>query len=291
MYRRALPAIIAVVVLVLLASSCLYTVHEGELALRTRFGALLGPALGPGLHGKLPWDSVVRFDGRVLTQLRSGESFLTQDQHALIVDYSIRWRVRDPQQYYQATAGSETNAADRIYDIVKEGMKRAISSSTEQQVVTGEHAGITPELAAELRASARPLGVDLLDVRVQGLDLPDDVAASVYETMKQSFAMLANRRRAEGASSAAKIRASADRERTEIMANADREALRIKGAADASAADIYARAYASDPEFYAFYRSLQAYERSLGKSGDMLVISPDGEFFKYLRDPGHPARH
>ena len=128
------------------------------------------------------------------------------------------------------------------------------------------------------------LGVELIDVRVQRIDLPEDVSARVYESMKQNFAQKANRSRAEGSSAGVRIRATAERERTEIISNAERDALRVRGGADATAAQIFSRAYSSNPEFYAFYRSLQAYERSIGKEGDLLVVNPDGEFFKYLKD-------
>ena len=134
------------------------------------------------------------------------------------------------------------------------------------------------------------LGIDLVDVRVQGIDLPDDVSTRVYESMKQNFVKIASKLRAEGKSASERIRAAAERSRTEILANAERDALRIRGDGDAQAAQTYAKAYAKDPEFYAFYRSLQAYERSLGKDGDLLVVTPDGEFFKYLRDP-NPGKH
>jgi membrane protease subunit HflC len=137
--------------------------------------------------------------------------------------------------------------------------------------------------------NAAGLGVDLVDVRVQRIDLPDEVAARVYESMKQSFAKTASRLRAEGQSTSAGIRASAERQRTVILADADRDALQVRGEGDAAAAQIYARAYSKNPEFYAFYRSLQAYERSLGKDGDLLVVTPDGDFFKYLKDPSKAA--
>ena len=136
--------------------------------------------------------------------------------------------------------------------------------------------------------NATVLGVDLVDVRVQRIDLPDEVAARVYESMKQSFAKTASRLRAEGQQASALIRSSAERQRTVIIADAERDALRIRGEGDAIAAQTYARAYAKNPEFYGFYRSMQAYERSLGKDGDLLVVTPDGEFFKYLKDAGSP---
>jgi membrane protease subunit HflC len=130
------------------------------------------------------------------------------------------------------------------------------------------------------------LGIDLIDVRVQRIDLPDDVSTRVYESMKQNFAKIASRLRAEGQSASVRTKSAAERQRTEILAEAQRDALKVQGEADAQASKIYATAYSKNPEFYAFWRSLQAYERSIGKDGDLLVVTPDGEFFKYLKDPG-----
>jgi modulator of FtsH protease HflC len=144
---------------------------------------------------------------------------------------------------------------------------------------------VTGQMFGAASKSASALGVELVDVRVQRIDLPDDVAARVFQSMEQTFARTAGRLRAEGQSASTAIRADAERQRTELLADAQRDALHTRGEGDAAATEIYARAYSKDPEFYAFYRSLQAYERSLGKEGDLLVLAPDGEFFKYLKDP------
>jgi membrane protease subunit HflC len=130
------------------------------------------------------------------------------------------------------------------------------------------------------------LGVELIDVRVQRIDLPEDVAARVYASMQQSFERLARQLRGEGEKEALRIRAEADRKRLEIVSEASRKALQIRGEGDTRAAQIYAGAYNRDPEFYAFYRSIQAYKNSLGKEGDVLVVSPDSEFFRYMRGQG-----
>jgi modulator of FtsH protease HflC len=289
MSARVVPLVVGLALLVLLGLTSVYTVSETEFAF-TRSGAQLGASPSPGLHWKLPWDQVVKFDRRILAVTHPGESFTTRDGHALLVDYYVQWRVRDPLAYYEATGGSEDSASARIHDIIKQGMRQVLGAQTQQQVVMAERI-TTPQMLEETSRSVAELGVQLIDVRVQNLALPEEVAARVHETMKQSFLELASRRRAEGTSAATGLRAAADRQRTEIVADADREALTIKGEADGQAADIYARAYASNPEFYAFYRSLQAYERSLGKSGDVLVLSPDSEFFKYLKDPSHSSRH
>lgn len=282
---RSVPVVVAAAVVLVAALTSLFTVSETELAIRTQFGAVEDTTYGPGLHWKWPWDQVVRLDRRLLTQSHPMETFLTRDNRALIVDYFIKWRVADPLHYYEATGGDETSAGGRLSDIVEDGIKNVVAGRTLEQIVSADRAAMTGETLASARRAASGLGIDLVDVRVQNVDLPDEVAARVYDQMKESFERTAGALRAEGDSSAKRIRAEADRERTEIIASAQRDALSVKGAADAQAADIYARASKSSPEFYAFYRSMQAYQRSLGTSNGVLVLSPDSEFFKYMRDP------
>jgi membrane protease subunit HflC len=286
MHSRIFPIIVLLGVALLIAATSLFTVAEQELAIRTEFGAIIDSSYAPGLHWKWPWDVVVRFDRRILSQSYPGETFLTNDNRGLIVDFYMKWRVHDPSRYFQATGGREELAGERLSEIVKDGIKGVVAQRTLEQIVTAERAAVTGDMFGQASKKVADLGVDLIDVRVQRIDLPEDVSTRVYESMKQNFAKLASRLRAEGSSAAVRIRASAERERTEIVANAERDALRVRGAADATASQTFARAYSRNPEFYAFYRSLQAYERSLGKDGDVLVLSPEGEFFKYLKDPG-----
>lgn len=289
MSTRIILAALGLAIVLLAALTSLFTVSETDLAIRTEFGAIVGTAYEPGLHWKWPWDQVVKFDRRILTRRPPTESFLTNDNRALNVDFYIKWRVKDPTLYYEATGGDEMSAGDRVSDIVTDGIKSVVAQRTVEQIVTAERAAVTSEMFTGASRAVAPLGIQLVDVRVQRIDLPEEVADRVYEKMKQDFAKIANRLRAEGDSTALTIRAGADRQRTEIVADAQRDALRVKGAADAQAADIYAHAYSANPDFYAFYRSLQAYERSLGQANDVLVLSPDSEFFKYMKDPG-PAR-
>jgi modulator of FtsH protease HflC len=284
MSMRLFPLLAAVVVLVLLTSLSLFTVGEAELAISTEFGAVTGTHYAPGLHFKWPWDIITKFDRRILTQSYNGETFLTNDNRGLIVDFYVKWRVKDSVLFYSAAGGKEELAGSRLADMVKDGIKGVVAQRTLQQIVSAERAAVTGEMFGQASRSAAGLGVELVDVRVQRIDLPDDVAARVYESMKQGFAKTAGRLRAEGQSTSTGIKAAAERRRTEILANAERDALRIRGEGDALATQTYARAYSRDPEFYAFYRSLQAYERSLGKDGDLLVLTPDGEFFQYLKD-------
>ena len=285
MSGRVFPVLLALAVALVLTGLSLFSVSETELAIVTEFGAVTGSHYVPGLHYKWPWDVVTKFDRRILSQSYNGETFLTNDNRGLIVDFYIKWRVKDAVQYFTATGGKEALAGERLADIVKDGIKSVVAQRTLQQIVSAERAGITSDMFGQASKSGAGLGVELVDVRVQRIDLPDDVAARVFESMKQSFAKTAGRLRAEGQSASTGVRAAAERRRTEILANAEREALHIRGEGDAAASQTYARAYSKDPEFYAFYRSLQAYERSLGKDGDLLVLTPDGEFFKYLKDP------
>lgn len=282
--------VIAVVMVLIIALTSLFTINEAQVALRTEFGAIVGLDYSPGLHWKWPWDQVVKFDRRILSLSYTGETFLTNDNRGLIVDFYVKWRVKDASRYFQATGGREDLAGERLAEIVKDGIKSVVAQRTLEQIVSAERAAVTGDMFGQASRNVSNLGIDLVDVRVQRIDLPDDVSARVYESMKQNFIKIASRLRAEGQSQNVRIRSSAERERTEILANAERDALRVRGEGDAQATQIYSKAYARDPEFYAFYRSLQAYERSLGKDGDLLVVTPDGEFFKYLKDPAPGKR-
>jgi membrane protease subunit HflC len=283
---RGVPLIVLIAVIAILGMTSMFTVPQQELAIRTQFGAILGGSYEPGLHFKFPWDQVVKFERRIMSQTFQGETFLTNDNRGLIVDFYIKWRVANPSRYFQATGGVEENASERIASIVKDGIKSVVAQRPLEEIVSSERAAVTGEMLKQANENADGLGIQLIDVRVQRIDLPEDVSSRVYETMKQNFARTANRLRAEGSREAVTLRAEAERKRTEIIANAERDALQVRGKADAEATAIYAKSYSKYPEFYGFYRSLQAYERSLGKDGDILVVSPEGEFFKYLKDPG-----
>jgi len=290
MSTRLIPMLVTIALVLLLALTSLFTVSETELAVRTQFGAIIGADYEPGLHWKLPWDQITKFDRRILTQNYQGETFLTNDNRRLIVDFYIKWRVSNPALYYKATGGKEDSAAERLSEIIKDGIKTVMAQRTLGQIVSAERAAVTGEMLGGASRSAIALGTEIVDVRVQRIDMPEEVSTRVFEQMKQYFAKIANRLRAEGQSQATAIRADAERKQTEIIANAEREALRIEGAGAAQATDIYSHAYSSSPEFYAFYRSLQAYTNSLGTNGDVLVLSPDSDFFKYFKDPGRGSR-
>lgn len=285
MPARGFPLLILIAVVVLLAITSMFSVAEKQLAIRTQFGAIIGEGYSPGLHAKWPWDQVVKFERRILSQTYQGETFLTNDNRGLIVDFYVKWRVQNPSRFYQATGGSEDLASERLSEIVKDGIKGVVAQRTLSDIVMSDRRKTTGEMLGQAREGAADLGMYLMDVRVQRIDLPEDVSTRVYESMKQNFAKIASTLRAEGSREAVSIRAQAEKKRTETIAAAESKALTVRGQADGEATGIYAKAYSRNPEFYTFYRSLQAYERSLGKDGDVLVVSPDGEFFKYLKDP------
>jgi modulator of FtsH protease HflC len=289
MPSRVAPIIVLVVALII-AMTSMFTITEQQVAIRTEFGAILGVDYLPGLHGKWPWDQVVKFDRRILSLSYTGETFLTNDNRGLIVDFYVKWKVKDASRYFQATGGREDLAGERIAEIVKDGIKGVVAQRTLEEIVSADRAAVTEDMIGQAGRNVSALGIELVDVRVQRIDLPDDVSTRVYESMKQNFVKIASKLRAEGQSASVRIRAAAERSRTEILADAERDALRVRGEGDALATQTYAKAYSKDPEFYSFYRSLQAYERSLGKDGDLLVITPDGEFFKYLKDPSPGKR-
>ncbi|MGE0582306.1 MAG: protease modulator HflC [Steroidobacteraceae bacterium] len=291
MSPRIMGVLITVVAVLIVASSSLFTVQQTQLAIRTQFGEIQGVDYGPGLHLKWPFiDQVARFERRVVTQNYAGETFLTNENRGLLVDFYVKWRVADAAKYFRATGGNEDAAGQRLADIVKDGIKNAVAQRTLREVVTAERSAVTGEMIGRASTAVDDFGIELVDVRLQRIDLPDDVAARVYETMKQNFAKQARQLRGEGEKDSQRIKAEADRKRTEILSAAARDALRIRGEGDAVAAATYAKAYERNPEFYAFYRSLQAYRNSIGKEGDMLVVSPDSEFFKYFKNPAPGSR-
>jgi len=272
---------------VLVALMSMFQVRETQVALRTQFGEIKGAQYGPGLHFKWPFiDTVHRFERRIVTQNYTGETFLTSENKGLIVDLYVKWRIADLGRYFTATSGIEEAAGQRLGDIVKDGIKGVVARRTLQEIVIAERAAFTGDMFVRASESVKELGIELIDVRIQRIDLPDEVSGSVYQRMQESFRALGNRLRAEGSAEAERIRAEADRKRTEILASAQRDAQRVRGEGEATAARTYGVAYGKNPEFYAFYRSLQAYRNSLSRDGDVWVIAPEGEFFKYLQSQG-----
>ena len=282
--RALLP--IGLVLLVLLASASVFTVDEREVAIKFQFSRILQTNIQPGLHFKLPWiNTVKKFPRQILTQTNPQELFLTLEKKNLFVDFFVKWRIVDVAEFYKATRGDELLAAQRLIEIVKDGVRSEFAKRTVPQVVSAERRELLDDMLARARVNARTLGIEIVDVRVKRTEFPEQVSDSVFDRMRQERARTASELRAQGAESAEQIRAEADRERTVTLAEAYREAEKVRGAGDAEAAAIYAQAYEKDPEFFAFYRSIQAYRRSLGKDNDLLVLDKGSEFFRYMEKP------
>jgi membrane protease subunit HflC len=285
--RSILPLLFAGFAILLFSMSA-FTVRETELALKMEIGKIVRADFKPGLHFLVPFlHNVKKFDRRILTEDYPAEQFLTSEGKILKINFFVKWRINDVAKFYTSTSGgSEEVANRRVGEIVKDGIKSVIAKRTIQQVVAAERSEFLGEVLKIAGANVGDLGIALVDVRVKSIELPEEVSDSVFRRMSQDFARQAAQLRAEGSAVSEQTRAEADRQRTEILADAYRQAEMTKGEGDAQAADIYAKAHSRNPEFYAFYRSMQAYRRSLGKQGDILVVAPDGEFFKYLKESG-----
>jgi len=287
MGSRTLLGFIALLALIVVISSSTFVVREQDQALRVQIQEIVGKDYKPGLHFKYPFvDDVVSFDRRILSRRFDGEQFLTKESQGLTIAYYIKWRIMDPEQYYQATSGGDEKSAERLVgQTIQDGIKNAIAGRTLKEIVVSDRNQVTGEFMPRAAETLLRLGVQLIDVRVQSIDLQEDVAARVYESMKQSFEGIARTQRGEGDRESQIIRSEAERKKVEIISKANADAQRIRGEGESAAAGLYAAAYNRNPEFYSFWRSLQAYRNSLGQDRDLIVISPDGEFFKYLKSP------
>ncbi len=288
MSGKSLFAILAVLVLLLAASSSLFVVKETERAVVLRFGKLASADVRPGLHIKLPFaDEVRKFEGRILTVDASPENFYTKQKKRLIVDSFAKWRIANVETYYRATGGNEQVAHSRLTARINDGLRNKFGTRTLHEVVSGQRDELMHELTDELNARVNnSLGIEVVDIRVKRIDLPDEVSDSVFNRMAAERAKKAREYRAKGMEQAEKIRAQADREKVVIEAEAYRDGEKLRGEGDARAAAIYAGAYNQDAEFYAFVRSLEAYRESFSGKQDMLVVEPDGQFFRYLKEAG-----
>ena len=272
--------------LVFLASNSLYVIKETERAVLLQFGEVVNPNIQPGLHIKIPFvNNVRKFDGRVLTVDSQPERFFTQEKKALIVDSYAKFRVSDTSKFYTATNAEESRAAALLAQRINDGLRNQVAIRTIQEVVSGERDELMQALTDELNVVAREeLGVDLVDVRVKQIDLPPDVSESVYRRMNAEREKEAREHRSQGQELAEGIRAAADREVTVLKANAYRDSELIRGDGDAIATATYAAAFNKDAEFYSFTRSLRAYQDAFQGNGDIMLLQPDSEFFRYLKD-------
>ena len=260
-----------------------FTVNERELAIKLQVGKVVRSDYAPGLHFKIPiYQTVRKFPKRILTITDRPERIFTAERLALQVDFFVKWRIVDAVQFYTSTGGILRIANDRLSEIIKNAIVTEFGKRSVQEAISVERAELMRDMLATAAVASQGLGVELIDIRVKQVEFPDEVRNSVYAQMREERARVAAERRAQGREIAEQRQATADKDRTIILANAFRDGQILRGAGDARAAEIYASAYKKNPEFYAFYRSIEAYRNSMGKSGDILVLDPNNEFFRYL---------
>ncbi|SDA27435.1 protease FtsH subunit HflC [Nitrosospira sp. Nsp18] len=280
------------VALIVLAASSLYIVDQRQLAILFQLGEVVDVKTSPGLYFKIPLAQNVRyFDSRILTMdTAEPERFITSEKKNVLVDLFVKWRIVDVKQYYVSVRGDEMLAQTRLAQTVNSSLRDEFGNRTVHDVVSGERDKIMEIMRQKADADARKIGVEVVDVRLKRVDLPQEVSESVYRRMEAERKRVANELRSTGSAESEKIRADADRQREVILAEAYRKAQEAKGEGDAKASAIYAAAFQPNPEFYAFYRSLEAYKQSFKNKSDMLVLEPSSEFFKYLRNSGRSAK-
>ena len=280
---RFVTVVITGLILVVIGLSA-FTVDERELAIKLQVGEVVESDYAPGLHWKIPlFQTVRKFPKRILTiKDDRPERIFTAERLALQVDFFVKWRVVDAVRYYTSTGGIESVARARLSEIINNAIVTEFGKRSVKEAISVERAALMRDMLATATETAKGLGVELIDVRVKQVEFPDDVRNSVYAQMREERARVAAERRAEGREIAEQRKATADKERTIILADAYRDGQMLRGEGDARAAETYANAYTKDPEFYAFYRSIDAYRNSMGKSGDILVLDPNNEFFRYL---------
>ena len=260
-----------------------FTVNERELAIKLRFGEVREANYEPGLNWKIPVIETVRkFPRRILKIDDAPQEVFTLDRQNMTVDFFVKWRIVDEVRFYTSTGGSQFVAAERLREIIKNSVVTEFGKRSTREAISVQRMELMRDMLALARPTAQGLGVELVDFRVKQVEFVARVRESVYEQMRAEREQLAAQTRAEGREAAALITSTADKDRTVILADADRQGQIIRGAGDARAAEIYANAYTKDPEFYAFYRSINAYKNAIGKQGDVLVLDPNNEFFRYL---------
>jgi membrane protease subunit HflC len=264
-----------------------FTVDERELAIKLQLGRVVESDYEPGLHFKWPIvQNVRKFPRRILTISDRPERVFTAENEALQVDFFVKWRIMDSVRFYTSTGGSLEVANGRLSEIIKNAIVTEFGKRSVSEAISLERQELMRDMLDLAVPTADDLGVSLVDFRVKQVEFMEDVRESVYAQMSAERKRIATDRRSTGRAEAEKRRAEADREVTVIRANAYRDGQKIRGEGDARAAEIYASAYNKDPEFYSFYRSIDAYRKSLGQEGDVLVLDADNEFFKYLNQSG-----
>lgn len=287
--NRNLPFVAAFVIgLLVVAAMSMFTVDQRTFVLVRQFGEIKSVISEPGLYFKWPLIQDVRsFDKRIQTyDAPEPASFFTSEKKTVQVDAFVKWRVIDPKQYYISVQGDEAVAQTRLSQKVNAGLRDEFSKRTVHEVVSGEREKIMDAVRTKADADVRSIGVEIVDVRLKRVDLPDKVSESVYSRMESERKRVANELRSLGGAESEKIRADADRQREVILADAYKAAQKTKGEGDAKASAIYAGAYGQNPEFYSFYRSLEAYKSTFKNKSDVMVLDPSSDFFQYLKQSG-----
>ena len=260
-----------------------FTVNERELAIKLQVGEVVQAKLDPGLHFKIPILQTVRkFPSRILKIDDAPQRVFTLERTAMTVDYFVKWQIVDEVPFYTSTGGSQDVAMDRLREIIKNSIVTEFGKRTIVEAISVERVELMRDMLANATETAQGLGVELVDFRVKQVEFVAEVRNSVYNQMREERARVAAETRAEGREASELIRSTADKDRTVLLANAYRDGQIIRGEGDAQAAEIYANAYTRDADFYSFYRSIDAYKKSMGNAGDLLVLDPNNEFFRYL---------
>ena len=276
-----------IIALFFLGSSAIYIVDQRQQAILFQLGEVIDVKTEPGLYFKIPIAQNVRFfEKRILTMnTEEPERFITSEKKNVLVDLFVKWRIVDVKQYYISVRGDESLAQTRLAQTINASLRDEFGNRTVHDVVSGERDVIMEIMRQKADSDARSIGVEVVDVRLKRVDLPQEVSESVYRRMEAERKRVANELRSTGAAESEKIRADADRQREVIMAEAYREAQKTMGDGDSQAAATYSNAFQKDAEFYAFWRSVDAYKQSFKNKGDMLVLEPTSDFFKYLKNP------
>jgi membrane protease subunit HflC len=287
MNRSAAAFLVSAVVALLVLSMSLYTVDQRKAAIKFQLGEVVSMETTPGLYFMVPLLQNVRlFDTRIQTyDTKDAERFLTAENKNVLVDSFVKWRVIDVRQYYVSVRGDPVAAEARISQTVNDALRAEFAKRTVHDVVSGEREKIMETVAEKVDKDVKNIGVEVVDVRLKRVDLVPEISSDVYRRMESERKRVANELRSTGSAEGEKIKADADRQKQVIVAEAYRDAQRIKGEGDAQAARIYAEAYGRNAEFYSFYRSLEAYRAALRNKGDVMLLEPSSDFFKYLKNP------
>jgi membrane protease subunit HflC len=288
MKRSTAAVVMGLIVLGLVLAMSLYTVDQRKAAIKFQLGEVVSVITEPGLYFMVPvFQNVRMYDTRIQTlDARDAERFLTSENKNVLVDSFVKWRVIDVRQFYVSVRGDPVAAEARISQTVNDALRAEFAKRTVHEVVSGQRESIMNTVADKVDKDVKGIGVEVVDVRLKRVDLVPEISSDVYRRMESERKRVANELRATGQAEGEKIKAEADRARQVIVAEAYRDAQRVKGEGDAQAARIYAEAFTRNPEFYSFYRSMEAYRASLRSKGDVMVLEPSSDFFKYLKNPG-----